>query len=176
MLAFIILLIKAVTKRKGWHTYIIKKGSHYASGRAFKLLFKKEIHFTAVFDGTSAYTFSGTDYSDINKLYGFAEGFKNSVRIGWNYKLGMIRLYPYVHRNGKNDGAADPDFFYSCLPDMELKCSIEAKSSLYRITVNDKSIVVPRGKVGKCLRWYLFPYFGGNKTAPNDIKIKIKNR
>ena len=57
------------------------------------------MNFIAKFDNTAIYPAVITDYNhayDMNKLYGFSEGFNNqynSARIGWRWLNGELQLF-----------------------------------------------------------------------------------
>ena len=42
------------------------------------------------------------------------------------------------------------------------------------MAVDGVKVFVPGNCVVHTRKYQLFPYFGGNETAPHDIKIKIK--
>jgi len=105
-------------------TYKIRRGQHYSDLRPFKSVSLTEMKFFAKFDQSAVYqTVNPENQYDINKLWGFSEGFNNqynSARIGWGYSNGAIRLYGYVYSRGSR--------YYqeitTALPGQELNCSI----------------------------------------------------
>jgi hypothetical protein len=57
----------------------------------------------------------------------------------------------------------------------EWRCEIQVKNSQYSFSVNGNSISLPRtSSTPSAIGYQLYPYFGGDETAPHDIKIKIK--
>ena len=57
--------------------------------------------------------------------------------------------------------------------------TIEQRLTSYIFTIDGQEFVVSRDieqyrRLDYIDRYYLYPYFGGQKTAPHDIKIKIK--
>ena len=115
------------------------------------------------------------DY-DINKLYGFSQGWhhKNSIRFGWvpdfNIK-NMIKIYAYYYNNGKRNH-------------MYIKTIKTEETYFSSIKINDdntaelmfdnKVIIIYYKKPKYFLGYYLYPYFGGDNTAPNDMEIEVK--
>ena len=58
-------------------TYIIRKGQHYSDKRPLKSVSTTEMKFFARFDQSAIYqTTIPVNQYDINKLWGFSEGFK----------------------------------------------------------------------------------------------------
>ena len=52
--------------------------------------------------------------------------------------------------------------------------SIEIKEDSYIFRVGKKMKKVDKDFTYDGYRYYLYPYFGGNETAPHDMSIKIK--
>ena len=159
----------------GYTTYIIRKGQHYSDKRPLKSVSTAEMKFYAKFDQSAVYTTVNPDNQyDINKLWGFSEGFSNqynSARIGWGYNNGAIRLYGYVYAKGVR--------YYkeitTVVPGGDVYCSIKVSGSSYIITAAGVSITLPRGTTsGKANGYQQYPYFGGDEVAPHDIYIYIK--
>jgi hypothetical protein len=163
-------------------TYHIPAGHHYAPHLP-RFYFGKNnftIHFC--FDKGCEYKIQGEDSADINKLFGvsFGQHHKNSIRIGWNsVGDGNINLYYYAYNNGNRSYS----FIGTCKMYVEqtIKIELDFKRNVVQITnsvtgseksVRTKEIVFiyPNLKVG----YYLYPYFGGNRTAPHDMYIDLK--
>ena len=131
--------------------------------------------FYAKFDQTAIYTSAIPENQyDINKLYGFSEGFNNqynSARMGWGYSNGAIRLYGYVY----NKGVRYSSEITTVLTGQDITCSIKISGSSYIITANGASVTLPRGATGtKASGWQQYPYFGGDEVAPHNIYIYVK--
>lgn len=172
----------------------ICKGKHYSKHfPKFNFNTQKDFSFIVKFDDSCRYILNEIDQLDINKLFGTSFGFnhhKNSFRIGWVYnpKLDKIELYNYWYETGVRHNS-----LIATIP-LNLKTIVEVKFHLKDInnyTLGDlgsyietkvsaigialaKTIIpydlenVPRyGLV-------LFPHFGGNQTAPHDIKILLQ--
>lgn len=157
-------------------TYLIRKGQHYSDLRPFKSVSVAEMKFYAKFDQSAIYqTSNPQNQYDINKLWGFSEGFNNqynSARIGWGYSNGAIRLYGYVYRRGVRHYSE----ITSVLPGQEVYCSIRISGSNYIISANGVSVTLPRGTTASTANGFQqYPYFGGDEVAPQNISIFIKS-
>lgn len=176
--------IKFAKSGKGFETYLIRKGRHY-SVRINRLIhthfkispyFNHTLRFIVTFGEGSWYGVNdyGNDGYDHNKLYGLNYGWKshvNSVRVAWlpNVYLGKIDLYAYIYSNGVR-----LDKYLTTVNQFE---EVKVLISHYgkdrvSVTINGKieTFMMSESK----LKFKLFPYFGGNLKAPNDIKIYIK--
>ena len=87
--------------------YRIKKGQHYA--RPFSLGFhwdRDRFSYSAVISTLNTYDYvpNSPKSEQINKLFGFSEGFarhRNEFRLGWRYnKEGTADLFCYFYKNG----------------------------------------------------------------------------
>jgi hypothetical protein len=125
--------------------------------------------------------FQGEDASDINKLFGvsFGQHHKNSIRIGWNNEGGDIKLYYYAYENGYRSwnyiGACKQHEAQSMVLEFDfannkIYITNSATGSIDSIRTREIPYKFPLFKLG----YYLFPYFGGNRTAPKDVYIDLK--
>jgi len=163
--------------------FTIKKGKHYSNNWFYKLThlfnFKQELKFKVKFDESCLYNFQDEDKHDINKLFGFSIGFhhKNSLRFGWNVVDNKIIIYYYNYIDGKRIN----EVFVSCNVNEELLFEITNPFyNEYNFTITDLKNGTSRwagfnikGSLFS-LKYNLWPYFGGNKTAPHNIKIELK--
>ena len=166
--------------------YIIKKGKHKASGFHFGLTFKKSIKFQAKFHESCLYNLGNNDNYDINKLYGFSTTIfhhKQSARIGWRCIDGEnIEILTYSY-NDSNRDLTDSEILGDVKPNELFQCEITDNEDhylykFYKIK-NDKFEIVSSAIDKKQKDWFLFHYilyfyFGGNNTAPHDMKAWIK--
>lgn len=160
-----------------WDGYIIPKGNHYShrSGMPPRLIsFKDGRHlvFEAMFMPNCLYD---PVNDDINKLYGFTDCnssvHENSARFGWRVnKDQKIELFAYWYESGhlgyQSMGFTEPNRMDSY--------EIWAKQDTYWFSFNGTVFEALRTK--DCvhgLRVRLFPYFGGNETAPHEMQIEI---
>ncbi len=155
-------------------TYLIRKGQNYSDKRPLKSVSTAEMKFFARFDQSAIYqTVIPNNQKDINKLWGFSEGFNNqynSARMGWGYSNGAIRLYGYVYSKGVRYSKE----IATVLPGQEISCSIKISGSTYIISANGISVTLPRGTTAaKASGFQQYPYFGGDEVAPHNISIFI---
>ena len=154
--------------------YRILKGNHYCDVSAFKAISLTEQNLKVKFDSTALYkTLTEDNQDDINKLYGFSEGMdphKNSARIGWSYNNDSLRLYAYVY----NNYVLATQQITTCKIGEVFNCSIKVDKKNYTFFVGDKSVTLERAVVTEVAEGYqLYPYFGGDETAPHNINIFI---
>jgi hypothetical protein len=92
--------------------------------------------------------------------------------MGWRSNQGRIQIMAFTHRAGK--------FYYESLGFVEpnrvnqasISLSDDKKSYLYEM--NEAKLTVERGcQDAKAVGYALQPYFGGNQTAPQDIRIRV---
>lgn len=154
--------------------YRILKGNHYCDFSVFKAIGLTEQNFKVKFDSTAVYkTLTEDNQFDINKLFGFTEGLdphKNSARIGWSYNNDSLRFYGYVY----NNSVLATQEITTCAIGKVFNCSIKIDKKNYIFSVGEKSITLERGVSTDLAEGYqLYPYFGGDETAPHTINIFI---
>jgi hypothetical protein len=157
-------------------TYLIPAGSHYSTNSSLKSIKTSEMKFVVKFDSSAIYTcIDPLNQADINKLYGFSEGFSNqynSARIGWNWYGGKLNLYGYVYNKGVRSFAK----ITSVSIGAEHNCSIKVLGASYIFTVNGVSITLGRAlKTTTASGYRQYPYFGGDEVAPHNVTILIRN-
>jgi hypothetical protein len=164
--------------------YKIKKDKHYPSGFNFGITFSRFVKFRCKFDKSCLYYIPDNDKYDINKLCGFSTTWfhhKQSGRVGWRCVDGeSIEILTYSYNNGVRE-QNDTDFLGIVMPEEEFEISIYDNEDSYIYTFE---IVGDRYSKMKCIDnkkkdWFffhylLYPYFGGNKTAPHDMSIYLK--
>ena len=158
--------------------YKIAKGQHYANNDStvFLLTNYKQLRFFCKFDSSATYTTAlKENQGDINKLYGFADNNSQhhdfSARFGWNWINNSLHLWAYIYNNGKRS--------YKDLGSVaigtEINCTIVVLPTAYVFGVNGKQTLMPRNATTTTAVGYkLFPYFGGDETAPHDVTILVK--
>lgn len=154
--------------------YRILRGNHYCDVSVFKVVSLKEQNFKVKFDSSAFYkTITEDNQFDINKLFGFSEGMdphKNSARIGWSFNKDSLRLYGYVY----NNAVLATQEITTCKIGDIISCSIKTDKKNYTFIVDDKSVTLERGVTSELAEGYqLYPYFGGDETAPHNISIFI---
>jgi hypothetical protein len=155
--------------------YIIKKGHHYSNGNAAQLMGNK-LDFEVIFDSSAIYaTQSKENSGDINKLYGFSDcntlHHENSARVGWLWNHDALELYAYCYTNGERNS----EFLGIAPLKQKIKLSIEATATDYVFTYGEAEAKIARHCSDREIQGYqLFPYFGGDETAPHNIRILIR--
>lgn len=153
--------------------YIIKKGNH-SSGFHFNPNWDK-MHFRieVMFGYRCSYeSFGDVDDYDINKLYGISWGMhhSNSYRIGWrpDYK-GNIILSNYYYVDGERK------YEDICVVPTDTNVTIEFdRGDILINTLVDSWKSKVDLDMSTSWGYTLYPYFGGNKTAPTDMIISLK--
>ena len=159
--------------------FTIKKGRHYSNGLLYKIFsfinYNSKMSYNVKFNKTDIYVDNTPDKFDVNKLFGFSLGLhhRNSHRFGWNCLDGKVYLYSYSYVNGKriiNEiCSVNLDEEYKCIIKVkDKKCIFSVISPRYEI--KQKIIDIPNRLI---LGYVLWPYFGGNKTAPQNISIEL---
>lgn len=166
----------AETASPAFKEYIIPQGEHYATDNPLKPLQLSELKFTVKFDSSAVYQTADTENQyDINKLYGFADNGEYhqqySARFGWRWSDGALRLFAYTYNNGVRDSKE----LGTVAIDKEVFCCIKVTGETYVFTLNDKTATMPRLSVTEKVQGYqLYPYFGGDETAPHEVRIWIR--
>jgi hypothetical protein len=156
-------------------SFLIRKGNHAADGNNLEIIDRNYIHVRVQFDSSAIYVAAtGNNQGDVNKLLGFSDcdthHQENSARIGWSWNGKAIVLYAYAYVNKERMIKTLASVFIN----EPIQCSIRAEGEKYYFEVNGHKDSLPR----HCgdyqgSRYRLYPYFGGDETAPHDISIKI---
>ena len=164
------------TPANTWIEYTIQKGQHYADQNGVQLVQYNEQKFTVRFDSSAIYqTVDSSNQEDINKLYGFSDNNADhelySARFGWNWARNALRLYAYIYNNGVRSSQE----ITSIAIGPQYECSIKVSADQYIFSANNVTIVMPRSSTTPEGEGYkLYPYFGGDETAPHEIEIWIE--
>ena len=156
--------------------YTIRQGQNYCDNNNFVATSYFELNFIAKFDSTAIYSnVIPVNQLDINKLYGFADNNSThqqfSARFGWRWSDNAIRLFAYVY----NDGIRSSKELGIVSIGAENNCGIKINSKSYVFLLNGKVDSLPRtSTTTKAIGYKLYPYFGGDETAPHNIYIWIK--
>ena len=164
----------AVIQQSDFVRYRIFRGNHFCDVSAIKSVSLTEQSFRVKFDSSAIYkTLTLDNQYDINKLFGFSEGaypHTNSARIGWAYNDDSLRLYGYVYSNS----ILITQQIATCRIGDIINCSIKVNARNYIFSVNENSVSLERGATTDSAQGYqLYPYFGGDETAPHDINVFI---
>jgi hypothetical protein len=156
--------------------YTIRQGQNYCDENKFTSTSYSELNFIAKFDSTAIYsTVNPVNQLDINKLYGFSDNNAThqqfSARFGWRWSDNALRLFGYVYNNGVRDSKE----LGTVAIGSENSCSIKVTAKSYIFSLNGAVDSLPRTSTTAQANGYkLYPYFGGDETAPHTIYIWIK--
>jgi hypothetical protein len=159
----------------GFKPYLIRQGQHYCDQNTLKLVRTSEMRFAVRFDSSAIYTtVNPVNQFDINKLWGFSEGLNhqvNSARIGWRWSDSALRLFGYVYDSGQRYSQEIGIIEIN----RNVECGIKLMGDQYAISANGDTVFLPRGPLDTVANGYqLYPYFGGDETAPQDIRIMVR--
>lgn len=157
--------------------YIIRQGQHYADGTTgYKPVSGTGMHFQVKFDSSCVYTtVDPVNQGDINKLYGFSDcetlHQENSARVGWLWNGTAIELHAYCYKNSVRSSK-----LLGTIKLGETKSvGIDLSGEKYVFTYEGKQTEMSRNCSGSKFNGYqLYPYFGGDETAPHQMKIYIR--
>ena len=147
---------------------------------SWKPFLKCSVKFQFYFNETGRYISRKPENQEaINKLIGFADGtlrhHKNSFRVGWNYDPhnDRFRVYAYVYKDGER---VEKLLGYT-EPYKDNTVIVKCLYAHYQVTFNNTMYIIPRSKNIKCkYKHMLWPYFGGEETAPHAIPVFLKWR
>jgi hypothetical protein len=162
-------------------TKTIRKHTHRAWPPSIGLFYKKEhISKSVYFEDSCRYELKDEDQYDTNKLFGigyFWSHHKDSARFGWRYnhitdKI-VISAYCYV----------DGEVIFLDLCEVKIgewySMTIVIRDYDYQFLVYANGMQIEHDEIKKKhKKKFGFPlgvYFGGQKTAPHNIKIKMQN-
>jgi len=161
--------------------YTIKKGKHKSKPRQLGYwMGRNKFRWKILFTPSCRYNLQSVDQLDVNKLVGigYLPGHhKHSARFGWCYNptTDLIELSAYCYINGKRiikritECAVDKEYKIELFINewcYFLSCSAADSSGLnYEVKIEHKH--------RKEFQYRLGTFFGGNRVAPHEIKIKI---
>ena len=153
----------------------IPKGEHYSDDGYFSgFFFGSEISGTFKAVDWVDFKLRNSDDKDTNKIIGFSDSFshkKHSVRIGWRLnKHNELLMVAFYHVNGTYIHS-DLGYFD---PEKEYEFRIKVSKNHYHVWVGDYFDYLPRHSKYWFLRYIIPPYYGGDNTAPHDIKFDVK--
>ena len=152
--------------------FTIKKGNHYPNLTFPRICFSKVLEGTFILEGDFSYEI--LKQYDTNKLIGLSDGFHhhlNSIRFGfrWSTKEAKTQLMTIRYENGKR--TIEP--FDFILSDTLYYFRIEIRRNHYIVSLNNKTIALPRQSNWFFPRIVLKPFFGGTTSAPKNFNFKI---
>ena len=158
--------------------FTIRAGQHYSDGWVYRCLsalqLSRESTRLLLFEEECLYRFDGADQLDFNKLFGFSNGLDHhrySARFGWRSTLsGKILLSAYCYI----DGQRVIEEIGEVSPLQPCWATIRDRGFAYDFRLELGSETWTRS-VRKEQAWrpgvQLWPYFGGNRTAPHKMVI-----
>lgn len=161
---------------KGGVLYTILKGDH-ESLHPFVTRNQTVLRFRAAFNNSGHYnTTDVNNQADVNKLYGFSDcgghHQENSARFGWRWYNNRMEILAYCYIDGERQ---DPILIDTVALNKVNNYSLIFDKDRYVFVLNNKSVVmIPKSCKYDGLRYLLYPYFGGDETAPQEIKIWIE--
>jgi hypothetical protein len=165
-----------IQNESGFTKYTIRKGQNSSDENRFFSIEYAELKFVAKFDSTAIYkTADPSNQSDINKLYGFSDNNSQhqdfSARFGWRWSDNALRIFGFVHNNGliisKELGSVSIG--------SENNYTIKVTPRRYVFLLNGITDSLPRASATILAKGYkLYPFFGGDEPAPQNIYISIK--
>lgn len=156
--------------------YTIPKGAHSCDKNAYAAVQYEKLDFTVRFDSSAVYqTVNTSNQADVNKLYGFADNNAQhhmySARFGWRWSNGALRLFGYVY----NNGVVEIKELGIVAIGADVNCFIQVAAGEYIFSIGGKTMSMPRASTTvKGEGYKLYPYFGGDETAPHTVKISIR--
>jgi len=182
---FILLILISCNKEdeNGYRVYTIDRGNHYSDGPIDKL-FGNDNKATSwewevIFEPSCIYSesdlFNLSNYLDVNKLIGFSDCDRHhsqySCRVGWRASGDSIELLIYK-RDDNNIGFKSLKKIY---PDQIVNVTLDFEDTTYISCIDGICDTLDRPCPDWSGRKYsLFPFFGGQETAPHKMKIRIK--
>ncbi len=155
--------------------FVIPAGKHDSKWR-FESLQSRTLKFVAIFDQSAIYqTDLDENQYDINKLMGFSDcnsfHHENSARFGWRWLDRKLEIHAYAYVGGERITEYIGDVSLDTAYDYQLQIT----SSNYVFYLHDHNPVrISRNSpCDRGLYYMLFPYFGGDETAPQDISIQV---
>ncbi|MGN6542392.1 MAG: hypothetical protein ACTHKY_16410 [Ginsengibacter sp.] len=156
--------------------YTILKGQQYADKSIFAPVTCSQLNFKVKFDSSAIYkTVADSNQYDINKLFGFSDNNSDhhsfSARFGWRWSNNALRIFAYDY----NSSLMSFKELGTVQIGVENSCSIKVSGNEYIFSLNGAETKMPRASTTALAEGYkLFPYFGGNESAPHTISIWIE--
>lgn len=156
--------------------YTMKKGKHESTFKVTSLQ-SEALVFKAKFDETAKYkTQTEENQHDLNKLMGFSDcnslHHANSARFGWRWLNDTLEIHAYCYVNGQRTS----QYIGAVEIGQEAYYSLQVTNDQYIFNLNEEEVVtIDRGDVCNVGIYYmLWPYFGGDETAPHDVHVYIR--
>jgi hypothetical protein len=159
----------------------IRQGDHRA--RPLRLRFWRKprpLTYTVRFTESCRYVLDGGDQADWNKLPGI--GFfawqwpmhhRHSARWAWRYNPDMtcIEITPYCYVARKR--ITDRPIYYVAIGE-PIALSIHPADGFYYFGIDNRLVASERTFHRKRSSYSLGLFFGGNRTAPHDVRVDLE--
>ena len=160
----------------GFEIFTINSGQHSSITRS-EAFTGTGINVTVQFDESAEYTLERTNnQADINKLVGFSDCGQHhqseSARFGWRWFDSELQILAYVYREGN----LHFELMGAVAMNQSIDLSLRVENDQYRFS-GDGLQTVNIARTGNCEageNYWLWPYFGGDETAPHAIRIQLK--
>lgn len=160
----------------GFEIFTIPAGSHNSIVRS-EAFTGSGIDVKVIFDDSAEYTLEVTsDQGDINKLVGFSDCTQHhqseSGRIGWRWFNDELQILAYTYLEGN----LSFELMGAVPLNTEVDISIRIVGDTYQYSGEGlQSVTMQRSSTCESgENYWLWPYFGGNQTAPHAVKIQLK--
>ena len=160
-----------------FEVFLLPKGKH-TSGYPVQMLQSSTLNATVYFDESAKYECNTEENQwDTNKLIGFSDcnshHHENSARFGWRWLDSQLELLAYCYVDGETIIQELDTIPLNTQTEIEIRLLTDSYD--FYIS-NEKLASIPRSaKTCKTGAYYmLFPYFGGDETAPHDISIYLR--
>lgn len=156
--------------------YFIPAGAHSANQSSYVAISVDTIKFKAQFDNSAIYkNVDPVNQADINKLYGLSDcnSFHhiNSARFGWRWYNNELQILAYTY----NNSVLTYEFIQAVSLNTYYTYQIILTPTDYIFKLNNTEVKLPRYCNTQLDGYKLYPYFGGDETAPHDITVKIQD-
>jgi hypothetical protein len=177
---FFIILIFIQSPALFGKDYFIRKGHQFADGtlNLNRWFVGDKFEFKAAFNSSNIYTLPEHEQADHNKLFGLSDckqrHYESSARFGWRWYNNRLEVTAITHRNGtwhlhEIMGVAELNKVYN------FKIEISENKAFYIYTFNNGTPVKMKRDCADqtMLGYFLYPYFGGNVVAPQDMTVSV---
>ncbi|MCH8553578.1 MAG: hypothetical protein LAT76_00335 [Schleiferiaceae bacterium] len=158
-----------------WQTYHIDAGNHSANESNFQLFTKDTLAFKMTFDETAIYqTIDPQHQLSWSKVLGFSDcgthHHSNSARLVWRWNENVgIELAGYVYI----DGVRTWNIVDTIQVNDTVSATVYRTLNSYVITTQETKSVQFSRHCSDGISYWLYPYFGGQEPAPQDVRVHI---
>lgn len=159
-------------------TSTIKKDRHYSNFSLPKLFFSTKKIVRTIECESCRYDLQSEDQLDTNKLFsiGYLPSHQfNSVRFGWRYDLSSAKMEIIAYWYKEKTRYIEPMLLVDIGARYTYSITIEKDKHLLTVTDSTSRLLATKEiQLSKRLfGYYLKPFFGGNRTSPQQMTIKF---